>query len=237
MTIKKHIPNVITALNIACGTLAVIAVFRWNLQTAACFIFAGALFDFCDGAVARLLKVSGAFGKELDSLCDVVTFGVAPGVMVYKMMLDNTMALNDFGGQSWIPLLAVLIPVFSALRLAKFNLDERQTTGFLGLPTPANALFFAGMPFIDNPFLLSLLQLPWLLPVLTVIFSLLLVTEIPLFSLKFKNLKFKGNEIRYIFLLCAILIVILLRYNALPVVILFYILLSGLDVLLKRKRV
>ena len=226
MTIKNHIPNVITALNIACGTLAVIAVFRWNLQTAACFIFAGALFDFCDGAVARLLKVSGAFGKELDSLCDVVTFGVAPGVMAYKMMLDNTMALNGFGGQSWILLLAVLIPVFSALRLAKFNLDERQTTGFLGLPTPANALFFAGIPFIDNALLLSLLKLPWLLPTLTVVFSLLLVTEIPLFSLKFKNLKFKGNEIRYSFLLCALLIVILLRNNALPVVVLLYLFMS-----------
>jgi CDP-diacylglycerol--serine O-phosphatidyltransferase len=142
--------------------------------------------------------------------------------------------LDNFGGQSWIPLMAVLIPVFSALRLAKFNIDERQTTGFLGLPTPANALFFAGMPFIDNAFLLSLLEISWLLPTLTVIFSLLLVTELPLFSLKFKNLKIKGNEIRYIFLLCAILLIIFLTNNALPAIILFYILISLVSLLFKK---
>jgi len=227
--IKKHIPNLLTAMNIVCGTFAVIAVFRWNLQVATCFILAGAVFDFCDGAVARLLKVSGPFGKELDSLCDVVTFGVAPGIMAYQMMLAN------FGEQSWIPLFAVLIPVFSALRLAKFNLDERQTTGFLGLPTPANALFFAGIPFIDNTLLLSLLEISWLLPTLTVIFSILLVTEIPLFSLKFKNLKFKGNEIRYIFLFCAVLLVIFLTNNALPFIILLYILVAGLYRLMLKK--
>jgi CDP-diacylglycerol--serine O-phosphatidyltransferase len=226
--IKPHIPNLVTALNIACGTLSIIAAFRWDLQTAACFIFAGALFDFCDGAVARLLKVSSSFGKELDSLCDVVTFGVAPGVMAYQMMFEY------FGAESWIPFFAVLIPVFSALRLAKFNLDERQTTGFLGLPTPANALFFAGIPFVDNAFLLSLLEISWLLPTLTVIFSLLLVTEIPLFSLKFKNLKFKGNEIRYIFLFCAAVLVILLIYNALPFIILAYILISLVALLFKK---
>jgi CDP-diacylglycerol--serine O-phosphatidyltransferase len=149
--------------------------------------------------------------------------------MVYQMLNDN------FGTQSWVPFLAVLIPVFSALRLAKFNLDERQTTGFLGLPTPANALFFAGMSFIDNPFLLSLLEISWLLPALTVIFSILLVTEIPLFSLKFKNLKFKGNEIRYIFLFCALLIIIFLINNALPVIILAYILISLVALLFKNQ--
>ena len=225
---KKHISNLITALNIVCGMLAIIAAFRWNLQAAVYFILAGAFFDFCDGTVARLLKVSSSFGKELDSLCDVVTFGVAPGIVTYQMMLNN------FGEHSCIPFLSVSIPVFSALRLAKFNLDERQTTGFLGLPTPANALFFAGIPFIDNSFLLSLLEMSWLLPILTVIFSLLLVTKIPLFSLKFENLKFKGNEVRYVFFLSVFFLIILLTNNALPVIILSYILISFIFLLFKK---
>ena len=227
--IKPHIPNLITALNIACGTLSIIAAFQWNLQVAACFILAGSLFDFLDGAAARLLNVSSSLGKELDSLCDVVTFGVAPGVMAYQMLLEQ------FGIQSWIPFLAVLIPVLSAWRLAKFNLDERQTTGFFGLPTPANALFFAGIAFVDNDLRLLLLEkMSWLLPTLTVIFSILLITEISLFSLKFKNLKIKGNEIRYIFLLCAILLAIFLMNNALPVIILAYILISVVSLLFKK---
>lgn len=220
MSLKRHIPNTITALNIACGTLSIIAAFEWNLKIAAYFIFAGAILDFFDGAVARLLKVSGPFGKELDSLCDVVTFGVAPGIMVYKMLTES------FGTESWIPLLAVLIPLFSALRLAKFNLDERQTTGFIGFPTPANALFFAGLPFVTNSLMLSALEWKWLLPILTVLLSLFLVSEVPLMSLKFKNLKFGENKVRYIFLFCALLFIIFLTNNALPIIILAYIVLS-----------
>ncbi|MDR0364813.1 MAG: CDP-diacylglycerol--serine O-phosphatidyltransferase [Bacteroidales bacterium] len=228
MSFKRHIPNTITAFNILCGTLSIIAVFHWNLQIAAYFIFAGAVFDFFDGFVARLLKVSGAFGKELDSLCDVVTFGVAPGMIVYKMLFDN------FGAVSWVPFLALLIPVFSALRLAKFNLDERQTTGFIGLPTPANALFFAGISFINAPFFLSLLSWQWLLPILTILFSFLLIAEVPLMSLKFKNFRFKENIIRYIFLFCALLLIIVFTNNALPSIILIYILISLISNFIKK---
>jgi CDP-diacylglycerol--serine O-phosphatidyltransferase len=228
MKIKQIIPNVITLMNILCGTMAVIAVFRWNLQTAACFIFAGALFDFFDGAVARLLHVSGAFGKELDSICDVVTFGVAPGMMAYKMMLDNSMML------SWIPFIALLIPILSAVRLAKFNLDVRQSSEFIGLPTPANALFFCGIPFVDSSFMLSFLAFSWTLPLLTLIFSLLLVCNFSLFSLKFKNLTWKGNKIRYVFLLFALLLILVLRGNSLSIIIISYILFSIVYNLIKK---
>lgn len=228
MNIKRHIPNFITSLNVLCGTLSIIAVFRWNLQIAAGFIFLGAIFDFFDGFAARLLKVSGAFGKELDSLCDVVTFGVAPSMIVYQMMLES------FGAESWVPFLAALIPVFSALRLAKFNLDERQTTGFIGFPTPANALFFAGFTFVDATFLPVLFGWQWLLPILTVLFSLFLVSEIPLMSLKFKSFGFKENAVRYIFLICALLMILFFRNNALPLIILTYIIISLISNIIKK---
>jgi CDP-diacylglycerol--serine O-phosphatidyltransferase len=219
---KKHIPNFITCLNLICGCFAVFfgfkAIMDGNFSLPFYFILAAAVFDFLDGMMARLLNAYSETGKQLDSLADMVSFGLAPGAVVVALIGSTTVEVHNL-----LPFSGFIIPVFSALRLAKFNIVERQTSSFLGLPTPANALFFAGLAysysqfFIENPY--------WLIAI-TVIFCVLLVCNIPMFSLKFKNLKLKGNEIRYIFLLCAIFIVIFLMNNALLWVILGYIFIS-----------
>ena len=222
--IKKHIPNFITTLNIVSGCLAVFfgfkAIMTGDFHLPLYFILAAALFDFLDGMTARLLHAYSDVGKQLDSLADMLSFGLAPGALVVAIIGRTAMDVPD-----WLPFTGFIIPVFSALRLAKFNVDERQTTGFLGLPTPANALFFAGLAYSYSDFFAG--QPYWLIAI-AALFSALLVIEIPMFSLKFKNLKFKGNEIRYIFLLSALLLVILLTYNALPYIILLYIVISVL---------
>ena len=231
---KKQIPNSITALNLLSGIFAIIATFEGTLLWAGFFIALGAFFDFFDGLAARLLNVKSDMGKEMDSLADMVTFGVAPGFIVYQLMLqsDNlpSWVLFDHNAASF---LAFIIPVFAAFRLAKFNIDTRQTASFIGLPSPANALFFASLPFIlsatysiDFPVFQSWISNYWFLLIMAFLISVLMVAELPLFALKFTNLSWRDNAFRFVFLSIAIVLLILLQFAALPIIILLYIALS-----------
>lgn len=234
---KKQIPNSITALNLVSGIFAIVATFEGALLWAGFFIALGAFFDFFDGLAARALNVKSDMGKEMDSLADMVTFGVAPGFIVYQLMLHSNNLPN------WIlfdyniaPYLAFLIPVFSAFRLAKFNIDTRQTTSFIGLPTPANALFFGSMPFIleaTYSIELSLFQNVianyWILLIMAFVMSVLMVAELPLFSLKFSNLSWRDNALRFVFLGFSIALIGFMQIAAFPIIILLYIILSMLE--------
>lgn len=240
MKIKNHIPNFITLLNLFCGCLAIVAAFKYDLTIAALLVFAGGFFDYFDGTAARLLKAKSDIGKELDSLADVVTFGVVPSVIVYQLLNQNLAEYAFFERYNFVTFFPFLIALFSAIRLAKFNIDDRQTVSFLGLPTPANAIFWASAPLIiyfsENPinwgsnylisFLADIFQNPYFLLVMTLIMSVLLIVEIPLFSLKFKDFKIKNNIFRFIFLILSLLLLIFLNVSSLPIIILLYILLS-----------
>lgn len=207
--IKRHIPNAITCCNLISGCTAIVFALYGQPTMALLFIVIGALFDFCDGFAARLLKVSSPIGKELDSLADVVTFGVAPSAMLYNHLLQMDLhAAYPAALASVLPFVAFVMAAFSALRLAKFNLDERQTTSFLGLPTPANALFWVSL-------LIWIKQQPampqyveWMLLALMVVSCWLLVSEVPMFALKFKHKGWTGNELRYGFILLSAAVII-----------------------------
>jgi CDP-diacylglycerol--serine O-phosphatidyltransferase len=235
---KKHIPNIITLSNLVCGTLAVWQALQGNLICAALFIFLGAFFDFFDGMTARLLHVQSAIGKELDSLSDVVTFGVAPGFIVFSLLETTTSQLSNM---EWMKFVALLMPALSSYRLAKFNLDERQTSSFIGLPTPANAMVWAAYGIIlsvsdpsrlllfswfDGRALVELMSNPWFIGVLSVAMSISLVLEVPLFALKFKNFYWADNKVRYLFLGIDLLLLLFLGVYAVLVIIFFYVLLS-----------
>ena len=231
MNITKHIPNILTCLNIVSGCIAVVtALLYGSLEMAACWIIIGAVFDFSDGFAARMLKAYSPIGKDLDSLADVVTFGVAPGVIVFRLLFEITyvgvpgLASNSY---QYLPYVAFVIPVFSALRLAKFNIDDRQTTSFIGLPVPANALFWASLscalvPIVANYGLAIIIGVI----LLSIITSLLLVSEIPMFSLKIKSFAWKGNELRYLLVISAVFFIIFFGFLGLAGTILLYILLS-----------
>ena len=221
MNIIKHIPNTLTSCNLICGCIGIVAVFNGNLLLAPYLIWLAAIFDFFDGFAARMLKVSSPIGGELDSLADNVTFGLLPASIVYAM-------LQETGLPEWVPYLAFVIAVFSALRLAKFNVDTRQAEHFIGLPTPANALFFSSFPLIlDYSSLpLSFIAAPWFLLTTAFVFSFLLVAELPLFALKFKSFRWQDNKFKYIFLIVSVLLIILFRFVAIPLIILLYILVS-----------
>lgn len=230
--IVKNIPNSITCLNLLSGCFACIFAFQGQYDWVALCIGLSALFDFLDGMAARLLHAYSPLGKELDSLADLISFGLAPGLMVMHLMAYN----STFHGmaseyQSWWALSALLIPVFSALRLAKFNIDTRQTTSFIGLPVPANALFWIGICQavlrMESP------VCGYAIVALVIIFSLLLVSEIPMFSLKFKNLKWKENYLRYLIIAVAAICLISLGLAGLAATIGLYIVLS---LLTARKR-
>lgn len=199
MSIKKHIPNTITCCNLVSGCIATSYAFGGCPEMALLWIIIGAIFDFFDGMSARLLHVSSPIGKELDSLADDVTFGVAPATIVFSELcvLEYPAALEPL--RPYLPYLAFIIAAFSALRLAKFNLDERQTTSFIGVPTPANALFWGSL-IVFKPFWLE--GYSWsifIILALVLVTSYLLVCEMPLFALKFKQWAYKGNEIKYWF--------------------------------------
>jgi CDP-diacylglycerol--serine O-phosphatidyltransferase len=239
---KKQIPNIITSLNLLCGCVAILFAVSDDLVTAAFFVFFGIFFDFFDGLAARVLRAQSEVGLQMDSLADVITSGVAPAVVMVQLLSQalsgevyhiseafHPQAWNT-GLTSYLPLFGLLIAVASAYRLAKFNVDTRQTDSFIGLPTPANALLILSLPLILEFQYTEGIELvifsPWLLMSLTVISSLLLNAELPLFALKFKTWNFQGNALRYVFLaLCAIAI-FLLKFIAIPVIILLYIALS-----------
>lgn len=227
MNIKKHIPNAITSLNLLCGFLGIIFSFE-NLEWTSYMIFLAAIFDFFDGFAARLLKVSSPIGKELDSLADMVSFGVLPGLIVYHLICS--ILFNGQGEESiclvLLPYVSAMIPVFSGLRLAKFNLDTRQSLGFIGLPTPANAIFFASFPFIINHVQYDILANEYLLAALAVGMSLLLVAEIPLLALKFKSFTLAENKDKYLFLAGSMALLIGLGLLAFPLIIIWYVAVS-----------
>lgn len=219
---KKHLANAITCLNVLAGCLSIICTFQGNYSWAAYCIVIAAVFDFLDGFVARLLHAASAIGKELDSLCDIVSFGVAPSMMAFHYMQAQ--------GGYWC-YAALLMVAFSALRLAMFNLDERQTSSFIGLPTPANAIFWAfSMAGITTSTQIE----TWIIALLCVVFSWLLVSPLPMFSLKFKNLHYKDNALRYVFLAGCIILIICMKTFGLALCILWYILLCLLHLILKK---
>lgn len=232
MTIKKHIPNFITCLNLLSGCIGITEAFKGNLVNAAILIIAGAIFDFFDGFIARLVKASSPIGKDLDSLADVITFGLLPGVILFNLLLAND---NLPFGIKYIPL---IVPVFSALRLAKFNNDPRQTGSFIGVPTPANALLIGSLPLIlrfnSDLNLDSIIFNPYFIISLSVIMSLLLVSEIPLFALKFKTFSWKDNQIIYIFLLISLILLLLIKVAAIPLIVILYVILSVINSMLKK---
>ena len=224
--ITRNIPNSITCCNLICGCIATSWALSGNYKLALVFIISGAIFDFFDGMSARLLHVSSEIGKELDSLADVVTFGVAPASMVYTLLYDMHYPTGMECWRQWLPYVAFLIAAFSALRLAKFNLDTRQTTSFIGLPTPANALFWGSL-IVGGESKLS--HLSWGLPLVLVLIALscwILISEIPMFALKFKQWGWHGNEVKYIFLLTCIPLLIFLGISAFAVIITWYVILS-----------
>jgi len=234
--IKKHIPNFVTSLNLLSGSISIIFALKGNLELAAWFIGLAAVFDFMDGMLARLLNAKSDIGVQLDSLADMISFGLAPAMIVFQLM-EKTLNkpflywfdLNVFS------LIAFGLTVFSALRLAKFNIDDQQTEDFIGLPTPANALFFASLPLvyfqaesIGFGFAKNLISNYWILFFLTLIFSGLLVSNIKLFSMKFKNFSFKDNYLRYVLMISFLALFIWKGFFALPLTIILYILLSVL---------
>jgi CDP-diacylglycerol--serine O-phosphatidyltransferase len=217
---KKHIPNTITCCNLISGCIATFWAFQSDYQMALLFIVIGAVFDFFDGMSARLLGVSSPIGKELDSLADCITFGFAPSAIVFSFLCSSHIHLP------YVPFLAFIMAAFSALRLAKFNLDERQALGFIGLPTPANALFWGSLIVGFGNQIVTLPYAPGIILLGTFVSSWLLVSEIPMFALKFKTWGWKGNEVKYIFLLTCIPLLLVLGIAGIAAIIAWYIVLS-----------
>lgn len=242
--IKRQVPNCITLCNLICGVLASIYAVKSEITAydtfsdgpaihylgiAAIFILLGIFFDFFDGMSARLLHVSSPLGKELDSLADVVTSGVAPGLILYEI-------LNTCSSLPWLKYVALLMPAFAAFRLAKFNLDTRQSHSFRGLPAPSNAIIWVGLAFLYDYAPAD--QVSWLfdnagligLAMLSVVTNILMIGELPMFSLKFnfKDLSWNTNKIAYIFIFGCILLIAILRYYSISLIILWYIILSML---------
>ena len=224
--VTKHIPNTLTSCNLISGCIAIVFALSANYTMALTFIVVGAVFDFFDGMSARLLGVSSPIGKELDSLADVVTFGVAPSSMIYTLLLTLDKSGWNETLASAVPYVAFVMAAFSAIRLAKFNLDERQTTSFIGLPTPANALFWAALIVGGEDMLVAQSHVILLLIVLVFISSWLLVAEIPMFALKFKHWGWHENRIKYVFLVSCLPILLIFGISGISVIIAWYICLS-----------
>lgn len=224
--IIRQLPNSITCCNLISGCIATGAAFHGNYEWAFVLIIIGAVFDFFDGMTARLLHVSSPIGKELDSLADVVTFGVAPSAMLFHLFTEVTYPASMEPLRDIMPYTAFLMAAFSALRLAKFNLDTRQTTSFIGVPTPANTLFWASLVVGNYGFLISEKFNALFLFLFMLLSCFLLVAEIPLFALKFKNLTWKDNKIKFIFILGCIPMIIYLGLSCFAAIIGWYILLS-----------
>lgn len=239
---RKQIPNIITSLNLLCGCVAIIFAVSGDLISATFFAFAGIFLDFFDGLVARLLHAQSQVGLQLDSLADVVTSGVVPGIVMVQLLsqaftganMEITTLFNDSLSQSsWIhfmPFTGLLIAVASGYRLAKFNVDTSQKTSFIGLPTPANTLLILSIPLILNfqatPALKTIVLDPWFLIALTLLSCVLLNAKLPLFGLKFKTWNFKDNALRYVFLMVSVLLLAFVKFMAIPIVIFLYILVS-----------
>ncbi len=227
---KKQIPNFLTCLNLFCGCIAVVMIFRNHLEWAAYMVFVAAVFDLMDGMAARMLKVSSPIGKELDSLADVVSFGFVPGAILFKLLQENVGTISDNEMLTrMFQFVPFIVTLFSAVRLAKFNLDTRQADSFIGLPTPANTLLIVSLPLIianDRFGLTNFIMNPYFLIGLSLVQSFLLVAELPLIALKFKNFTWKDNSYQFILIIASAVLLIALKFVALPLIIMLYVLLS-----------
>jgi len=240
MNIKRHIPNLLTLGNLLCGTMATIAAVNSDYLTAASLVVLGIVFDFFDGFAARILKVSGELGKQLDSLADMVTSGVVPGIIMYKLMIENNKTFlgdmvsknqaAEFVMYDLLAGLGLILTLAACYRLGKFNIDTRQSDSFIGLPTPAMSLFVIALPLIpaysDNLFFIELVQNNYFLIGVTVVLSYLMNAEIPLFSLKFKTFGVKENVLKYVFLVLSVVVLLTLEVIAIPTIIILYVALS-----------
>ena len=233
MKIKKHIPNLITLGNLFCGTIATIYAVQADFVFAGLFVILGIVFDFFDGFAARLFKVSGELGKQLDSLADMVTSGVVPGIIMLKLIEVNTInASNSFFDNSiiGISLVGLVLTLGACYRLAKFNIDTRQSDSFIGLPTPAMSLFVISLPLIQEysniEFALNLITNNYFLITITILLTYLMNAQLPLFSLKFKDYTIKNNLIKYVFLIASLLMIVFLQYISIPLIIIVYVVLS-----------
>lgn len=215
MNLLRHLPNALTCGNLFCGCIGILFAVQYSPITAAYFVWAACVFDFFDGFAARALHYSSPIGKELDSLADMVSFGVLPAITMFSLIESQT--FNSFFSYG-----AFLLAIFSALRLAKFNIDERQKESFIGLPVPANALFITGLVFLPSPFDQVTSSVPVLIAI-TVLFSLLLVSPLELFALKFKNYTWADNKIRFTFVFVSVLLLALFKAGAIPLIILLYV--------------
>lgn len=224
--LKKSLPNGLTCCNLISGCIAVSYALGGDAQTALLFIIIGAVFDFFDGFTARALKVSSPIGKELDSLADDITFGFAPSAIAFMMLKQCAVPDSLLGAQKIYPYAAFVMAAFSALRLAKFNLDERQTSSFIGMPTPANALFWGALACSVNAELLASPDAAYIIILMVFGSSALLVSEIPMFALKFKNYSWKDNKVKYIFLALSLAVIIPFGIGGLAIAILLYLMLS-----------
>jgi CDP-diacylglycerol---serine O-phosphatidyltransferase len=219
--LTKHIPNFLTLCNLLSGSLGIIEVMNGEITRAACLVWLGALFDFLDGFAARLTGSYSELGKELDSLADMVTFGLLPGYLMFSILSASTSS-----GLHLLPFIALLIPVFSALRLAKFNIDSRQKEDFIGLPTPANAFLLSGIPFLQEGGVFDFISSQAALTGIILIGSLLMVSSVRFPSLKFKNLNWNNNFIRYIIVIIAILLIIIFKLEGITPALIAYIIIS-----------
>lgn len=238
----KQIPNIITSLNLLCGCVAIMFAVSGDLVSASFFAFAGIFLDFFDGLAARVLNAQSQVGLQLDSLADVVTSGVLPGIVMVQLLSEALTGTslevstifssisNNTSIESYLPFIGLLIAVASGYRLAKFNVDTRQTTSFIGLPVPANTLLILSLPLIisfqASQQITELILTPWFLIIITLVSCVLLNAEIPLFGLKFKTWNFKDNAVRYLFLIASILLLVVLKFIAIPIIIFLYILVS-----------
>ena len=237
MTIKRHIPNIITLLNLFCGCIALVFAMKENFEMAFYFVCLGIFFDFFDGFFARLFNVSSPLGLQLDSLADMVTSGVVPGFVMFQMLSNS---VNSNPALIYFPYLGFIIALGSCYRLANFNIDTRQTDSFIGLPTPANALFILSLPLIvkysDSLIALELLTNNWFLVVITLLSAYILNAEIPLFALKVKKFNFKDNVLQIAFVLISLVLLMLFQFSGVALVIVFYVFLSVIMNLITGKK-
>lgn len=232
MYLKKHIPNLLTLLNLFCGCLAVVFVSEFRFDLAFYFVALGIFFDFFDGFLARKFGVAGPLGVQLDSLADMVTSGVVPGYVMFQLLADN----DVFGRESYWPFLGFVITLGACYRLANFNIDTRQSDSFIGLPTPANALFFTSLPLIVSYDIIDLLlSNAYFLLVLTALSAYVMNAEIPLFSLKIKDFSLAKYKLQVGFLLLSVALIATLQFLAVPLIILTYVLLSVVNNMLAKK--
>lgn len=235
----RYIPNALTLLNLFCGCIAVLFAVNNNFVAAALFVFLGIFFDFFDGFAARKFNVQSELGVQLDSLADMVTSGLVPGIVMYKLLqlVELDWGYKDSSevlfGISFFSCLGLSITLASAYRLAKFNIDTEQQSYFKGLPTPANALLILSLPLImefqNSDVINSIILNKWFLIGLTVFSCWILNANLKLFALKFKTWSFKDNTTRYIFILLCMVLLIVLQFAAIPIIILLYISMSVLD--------